>query len=204
MRIALSAGLAALACSCVATPDSSNQPDSGVDCSLLAPDAGGLVPGVPNGSGTFSGALSFPIQAAYETHETTMSLPYKLPDGGSAPVINGSYLSVLMYGAPIVCGAPNDGGQPEVPVIWLILTDSTGAYPGGDYLVQRDGGNLGADALIASPFDGGFISTHSASGTVHLATPLTCSLSGSFDLQLALEDGGTQAASGTFAAPYCK
>jgi len=209
MRIVLAAAaIAALSFGCSSVRDTSNQPDSGVDCSQMPADAGGIEHGVPAGSGTITGGFSFSVGSSYEEHDTTMTDRFKLPDGGTPPPLVGSYVSIILWGAAVPCvdsgdgGSSSDGGFP--PWAWIILVDPQHDAYCGRRLPGEARWRAGRDRLCDRPSDAGYQFGKSTAGAVHLSSSLVCSLRGSFDVTLQLDgDAGTLPLQGSFDSPYC-
>jgi hypothetical protein len=176
-----------LACGLTLETGGSNFPDSGVSC---GPDAGA-------GSGTLTGPSAFAVASAYEQRQYFVQV-----DSG---VVDNSWITLGLYNQAANCVLPApDGGASTalpVPALFAILTDPTGAFAPGTYLVARDaGGGPSALFLLSTPSG----SESSTSGSFQLTSITPCALSGSFDITLSSGlDGGTATSlSGSMTAAY--
>lgn len=169
--------------SCFSVPLPSNDPDSGVSCTVNVS---------PTGSGSNQGAHAFGVGAVYQRSAQTIP-----PDAG----ITGATLDVSILRDAVSCAGRRDAGASE----GLFTTVSV---PGADRVTagtyqdsaHADGG--GASFFGFAVLDGGVFIV--SEGTLTLATVATCSATGSFDVKFQTSDGGVTAPlTGSFNADYC-
>ncbi len=193
-----------LACNLVS--NSSNFPDSGIACNSLSPDAGGVSPTVPAGSGSLTGDRRFTVRSSYQTRQSRMSEGHTI-----------SSLWFGLYADTYGCADRRqslDGGAPAgegvLPGVSGHLFD-TGRYefPPGPYPVgrrsDRDAGmSARLDLFALSASDGGVEHAQGTAGVVNITSLASCTLTGTFDATFELPDGGSTSLSGSFASAFCE
>lgn len=169
--------------SCFSVPLPSNDPDSGVSCQVSVN---------PTGRGANQGAHTFSVGSVYQRSAQTIP-----PDAG----ITAATLDLSILREMVSCAGRRDGGTGEGLFATLNVTGADRVGP-GTYTdsAHADGG---ASFFGFALLDGGALIV--SEGTVTLATVATCSVTGSFDVKFAIEDGGVSAPlSGSFTADYCR
>ena len=170
--------------SCFSVPLPSNDPDSGVSCQVSVN---------PTGRATNQGAHAFSVGSVYQRSAQTIP-----PDAG----ITGATLDVSFLREMVSCVGRRDGGTSEGLFATLNVTGADRVGP-GTYVdsAHADGGP--SSFFGYAVLDGGALIV--SEGTVTLTAVATCSVTGSFDVRFAIEDGGVSAPlSGSFTADYCR
>ena len=161
----------------------SNDPDSGSSCPVSK---------VPAGSATLQGDAAFTVRSAYQLAYQTIP-----PDSG----ITSAQINVQLVTNAISCAERQDGGAVGPGLFVTVAVPGKDRVAAGTFPVQSaaDGGAFFFGYTTA---DAG--SQAVVDGTFTLASVLSCSTSGSFDLRLGSPDGGRSTLSGTFSSEYCK
>ena len=148
------------------------------------------MPTGPVGSGKIEGAAAFTALASLQ------SASHRLGEDGG---IQGTNVTVSLYDSPVTCNSRADGGVVGGRVMSLVVS-SAGLSPMTGVFGGPDAGQRTAVAMLFEP-DAGLI--FSKSGVVTLASVEPCSVTGSFDMEMASADGGSSRASGTFSSVFC-
>jgi hypothetical protein len=177
--------LCLLSAGCTLETLPSNQPDSGVDCSTANPGSG---------SGSTSGELAFGVGSSFENRDT---LIFATDAGASS-----GWISIGLYADTGSCGS----GAHHQDTLGIYLFDPSQQFPKTQYPVNPPDGGVHATVFRISETPDAGVALYAAarSGSVMLASLEPCSLSGSFQVALALNDGGTGSLGGEFNSAYCK
>jgi hypothetical protein len=192
----------ALAAGCTFVPETSNQPDSGVDCATLPQSQGGAPTNVPLGTGSVTGELAFTVGTAYEQRDTVIW--GSQPDGGPST----GFIGISLYDRALSCAglrAADAGLATDVFGIYLYDPGQL-AFAPGHYPVSPPDGGPYATAFRTQVNDAGVLSLYAnaRSGDVTVTSRTSCFVEGSFSLAMALLDGGTASTSGTFNSAFCR
>ena len=150
--------------------------------------------GTRSGGGDLSGPLAFTVGAQW-------LFTRHAPDGGPlATKLNAKLFEPAFTCADASGTSPVDSFR-EVEV--LLETDDQSDVQPGTYDLAHPPAHLQPSVDLLTHAPNGENAVGASAGTITVVTASAAGMSGSFDVTLPLDDGGSSSLSGSFDAPYC-